>query len=79
MKYNKPPLTLPEQLNHIKNQYNIDCNNTYKLSHTLLVMKLLLKPIKQDNILKDVLNLANSYKIPLEKMGLNKLILKALQ
>jgi len=54
-------------------------SNTYKLSHTLLVMKLLLKPIKQDNILKDVLNLANSYKIPLEEMGLNKLTLKALQ
>jgi len=54
-------------------------SNTYKLSHTLLVMKLLLKPIKQDNILKDVLNLANSYKIPLEEMGLNKLTLKALK
>jgi abortive infection bacteriophage resistance protein len=54
-------------------------SNTYKLSHTLLVMKLLLKPIKQDNILKEVLNLANNYKIPLEEMGLNKLTLKALQ
>jgi len=54
-------------------------SNTYKLSHTLLVMKLLLKPIKQDNILNEVLNLANSYKIPLEEMGLNKLTLKVLQ
>jgi abortive infection bacteriophage resistance protein len=64
----------------IPNQFQ-ECfnSNTYKLSHTLLVMKLLLKPIKQDNILKEVLNLANNYKIPLEEMGLNKLTLKALQ
>ena len=54
-------------------------SNIYKLSHTLLVVKLLLQPIKQDGILKEVLNLANNYKIPLEEMGLNKSTLKALQ
>ena len=53
-------------------------NDVYKLSHTLLVIKLLLKPIKEDNLIQEVIKLTNN-KIPLEEMGLNKLTLKALQ
>ena len=29
MRYNKTPLNLQSQLNHIKNQYNIKCNDEH--------------------------------------------------
>jgi len=54
-------------------------NDTYKLSHTLLVMKLLLDKINKNNIVNEVIELANNYKIPLNEMGLNETTLKALQ
>jgi len=59
-----------------KEYFNSD---TYKLSHTLLVMKLLLNKISKNSIVNEVTELANNYKIPLNEMGLNETILKALQ
>ena len=52
--------------------------DTYKISHTLLVMKLLLNPITKNNIIEEIIALAKNYNIPLEEMGLNKSTLKAL-
>jgi abortive infection bacteriophage resistance protein len=53
--------------------------NNYKLSHTLLVMKLLLKPVIKDNFVKEVIELAGNHKIPLNEMGLNQLNIKELK
>ena len=87
MIYNNSPLTLQDQLNRsfshkfiIPKQFKKDFSSEiYKLSHTLLVIKLLLEPLKQNNITAEFIRLANSYNIPLEEMGLTQTRLKALQ
>ena len=53
--------------------------NIYKISHTLLVLKLLLNTIKENNLIEEIITLSTKYNIPLKDTGLNQDILKLLK
>ncbi len=53
--------------------------NIYKLSYTLLVFKILLKKLTNDDFIDEIIKLAKSYNICLDEMGLNQKILKVLK
>ncbi len=62
-----------------KEYKNIFDTDVFKLSHTMLVLKILLENLTDDSILDEVTELSNNHNISIGEMGLNDKILKALR
>ena len=65
--------TIPKQY---KNNFN---TKNYKLSHSLLVIRLLSKNLTNNNIIDEIINLSKKHKVSCNEMGLNENTLKELK